>query len=77
MTAQQTEMQEEKMMKIVVDRGRCTGIGICESMAPETFEVGDDGALLLLTEEVQNSHLEAMELAVRSCPAAALRIENV
>ncbi|MEP6631669.1 MAG: ferredoxin [Lapillicoccus sp.] len=38
-------------VRIVVDRGRCSGMGICESLAPEHFEVGDDGVMRLLREE--------------------------
>ena len=35
-------------MKVVVDFAKCTGLGICESMAPEFFEVNDEGQLELL-----------------------------
>ena len=38
-------------MKITVDRVKCTGLGICESLAPNVFEVDDDGDLVLLTDE--------------------------
>lgn len=59
---------------VVVDRSRCSGIGICESLAPEIFEVGDDGSLSLLRERVETRTL--VEEAVLSCPAAALAIEE-
>lgn len=61
-------------MKIIVDRGRCTGIGICESIAPDHFEVGDDGTLVLLKENVSEEERELVEEAVRSCPAKALKL---
>src|SRR4030088_2666238 len=32
-------------MRIVVDRDRCTGLGMCEAEAPDLFEVQDDGTL--------------------------------
>jgi ferredoxin len=32
-------------MKIRVDRNKCSGIGLCEAMSPDFFEV-DDGGLL-------------------------------
>lgn len=60
-------------MKIVVDRGRCTGIGICESIAPDVFEVGDDGALVVLRQQVIDGG-ELVAEAVRSCPAMALTL---
>jgi ferredoxin len=61
-------------MKIKVDRGRCTGIGICESVAPDYFEVGDDGVLVLLREHADDSQRAEVEDAVRACPALALSI---
>ncbi|MGW6954122.1 ferredoxin [Streptomyces chartreusis] len=63
-------------MKIIVDRGRCTGIGICESVAPDHFEVDGDGALHLLVAEPDEADAALLGEAVRSCPALALSIEN-
>ena len=60
-------------MKVVVDRLRCTGIGNCEAIAPHVFEVGDDGSLTVLAEDVDDSDDEVAE-AVRSCPAQALSL---
>jgi ferredoxin len=59
--------------RIHVDRARCTGIGICESIAPAVFEVDDDGTLVLSAETVQHD-LETVEEAVKSCPAMALTL---
>ncbi|WP_431972376.1 ferredoxin [Nocardia sp. bgisy134] len=58
-------------MKISVDRSRCTGIGICESIAPEVFEVDDDGTLRLLSDGPIDARVER---AVHSCPALALSL---
>ena len=33
-------------MRIEVDLGKCTGHGICESIAEDVFEVSDDGTVL-------------------------------
>lgn len=59
---------------IVVDRARCTGIGICESIAPDHFEVGDDGVLILLRAGFDDADRADVETAVRSCPAKALAL---
>jgi ferredoxin len=64
-------------MKIIVDRERCTGIGICESIAETHFEVGDDGGMALLRDDIADAYREEVELAVRSCPALALSIRAV
>jgi len=63
-------------MDIHVDRGRCTGIGMCESVAPDFFEVLDDGSLVLHRADVPESDIALVEDAVRSCPAAALSLQS-
>lgn len=63
-------------MKCVVDYGKCTGLGICESLAPLFFEVDDDGDLVLLKEEITEDELQHVEEAVAGCPTEALSIER-
>ena len=63
-------------MKIIVDRTKCTGLGICESLAPGVFEVDEDGDLVLLTDEVPEGGLDSVEEAVAGCPTEALRLER-
>jgi ferredoxin len=63
-------------MKVVVDFAKCTGLGICESMAPEFFEVNDAGALELLKADLTEDELQSVEEAVSGCPTEALRIER-
>ncbi|KAA0080102.1 ferredoxin [Mycolicibacterium sp. P9-64] len=63
-------------MKVIVDFVKCTGLGICESMAPDIFEVNDDGQLVLLKEDITDDELQAVEEAVAGCPTEALRIER-
>lgn len=63
-------------MKVTVDFNKCTGLGICESMAPEFFEVNDEGTLELLKEDITEDELQSVEEAVAGCPTEALRIER-
>jgi ferredoxin len=63
-------------MKVRVDFAKCTGLGICESMAPNIFEVNDDGKLLLLKDDITDDELQSVEEAVTGCPTEALRIER-
>ncbi|MBK1787308.1 ferredoxin [Prauserella cavernicola] len=62
-------------MRITVDRNKCTGLGICESLAPDVFEINDDGELVL-TAEVPDGQLDDVEAAVSGCPTEALRLEQ-
>jgi ferredoxin len=63
-------------MKVTVDFTKCTGLGICESMAPNIFEVGHDGKLVLLKDDITDDELQSVEEAVAGCPTEALRIER-
>lgn len=62
------------MKCVTVDFDKCTGLGICESLAPDFFEVNDDGELLVLKEEIGDADLQEVEEAVNGCPTEALRI---
>lgn len=61
-------------MRIVVDYNRCTGLGICESLAPELFEVDESGDLVVLDERVSQDQLDCARQAVEGCPTEALRL---
>lgn len=63
-------------MKIVLDESKCSSLGMCESVAPEFFEVGDDGALTLLNPQPPADKRTLMEEAVAACPTGALRLEG-
>ncbi len=61
-------------MRVEVDLGRCTGHGICESIAEDVFEVQDDGTVRIAGDKQPESDRERMQRAVTQCPAAALRL---
>jgi ferredoxin len=62
------------VMRVEVDLAKCTGHGICESIAEDVFEVQDDGSVLIVAPERPESDRERMRQAVTQCPAAALRL---
>lgn len=61
-------------MKILLDRPRCEGHGLCEEAAPGLMHLDDDGELVLDHEEVDGDLLAAANSAIRVCPVAALRL---
>jgi ferredoxin len=63
-------------MKVEVDLDKCTGHGICESIAEDVFEVQDDGSVLIHDAERPESDRTRMRQAVTQCPAAALRLSD-
>ena len=61
-------------MRVEVDLDKCTGHGICESIADDVFELQDDGSVTILVHERPESDRGRMQQAVTQCPAAALRL---
>lgn len=63
-------------MKISYDVTRCCSSGMCESFAPDVFEVDDDGALQILDLTPAEELRGPVEMAVASCPTEALRLDE-
>ncbi|HWD05788.1 MAG TPA: ferredoxin [Amycolatopsis sp.] len=63
-------------MKITVDRSKCTALGICESVAPDLFEVQDDGSLTIIDDRPGAEFRQAALDAVEGCPTGALLVEE-
>lgn len=61
-------------MRIVVDRDKCTGLGMCEAEAPDLFEIDDEGTLVVLDERPAEERRAALRAAVEACPTEALSI---
>ncbi len=63
-------------MKVEVDRDACEANAVCAGLVPEVFEVDDEDELHILKAEVPADLADAVRHAVRSCPKAALRLEE-
>jgi ferredoxin len=63
-------------MRIVLDESKCSSLGMCESVAPDFFEVGDDGALAVLDSTPGDEHRALLEEACAACPTGALSLED-
>ena len=61
-------------MRITVDRDRCEGLGMCEAMAHEFFEVDDDEVMHVLDESPAQEHRAKVHAAVEACPVLALSL---
>lgn len=63
-------------MKIIVDRNKCSSIGLCEATASDIFQIGPDGALHILMDDVPAERRIDLEQACENCPTQALSIEE-
>ena len=62
------------MKRIVVDWDLCEANGVCEAMAPDSFEIDDDDMMQVLNDEVTPDNEERVQRAVAGCPKSALSI---
>jgi ferredoxin len=63
-------------MKIIVDKSKCSSIGLCEATAADIFEIGADGALHILMADIGEDRRTDLEQACENCPTQALSIED-
>jgi ferredoxin len=61
-------------MKIKVDFDLCESNALCESLAPEVFELDDDDFLEVKTDETTPENIDAVKRAVAACPRAAISL---
>lgn len=63
-------------MKVQVNSEICAGFGICTGIAPDIFELHDDGYAIVLVSEVAPEDEDAMRRAESQCPARAISISG-
>ena len=64
-------------MRIILDRSKCDGLGMCEAEAPDLFEVRDDGSLTIFDLTPADDRRDEVEAACDACPTQALSIAEV
>jgi len=63
-------------VKVEVDSDSCEANAVCAGLVPEVFEVDDEDQLHILLPEIPPGLADGVRHAVRSCPKAALRLEE-
>lgn len=58
-------------MKNSIDKNLCIGCGICVSIAPESFKLGDDGKAEAI--EPSGDDQTKIQEAIDSCPVSAIK----
>lgn len=64
------------MAVVKADPSACQGYANCVMAAPEYFDLGDDGVVIVTHAEVPESDRAHVEAAVNSCPVSALRLDE-
>lgn len=63
-------------MKVHVNPEICAGFGICLGIAPEVFELHDDGYAIVLVSEVTPGDEDAVQRAESQCPSRAITLSD-
>ncbi|GLW62429.1 ferredoxin [Actinomadura rubrobrunea] len=63
-------------MRVRVDPLVCEANAVCVGLAPDVFDLTDDDELRILLPEVPPEQADRVRHAVRSCPKAALTLEE-
>lgn len=64
------------MAVVKADLSLCQGYGNCVIEAPDIFDLGDEGTVVVLRQWIDESERRRAEEAARSCPVSALSIED-
>ena len=59
-------------MKVKVNPDVCIGCGACQAIAPDVFEISDDGIAQEISEEVKEEFVEDATDAKEGCPVNAI-----
>lgn len=63
-------------MKVTVDYDKCVSSGSCVAVAPEVFELRDDGFLYVIQDEPGEELRGAVTEAAELCPTGAITVEG-
>ncbi|MDT5076138.1 MAG: ferredoxin [Mycobacterium sp.] len=60
--------------RVVFDRSKCASMGLCEMVAPDMFQLDDDGVMTVQSEVVDASRRAEMEAVAMGCPTQSLHV---
>jgi ferredoxin len=61
-------------MKVLIDRSRCTGNARCNAVAPELFDLDDDGYVVQSEVSVPSGLEDRARNAANSCPEQVITV---
>lgn len=61
-------------MKVELDPEACLGCGLCETIAPQVFRLGDEGFAVILLDIVEEQYRDLVQQAADECSEDAISI---
>lgn len=68
--------QGSETMTVEVDQDLCIAAGRCVAVAPEVFDVDEDGFVVLLQKRPESAQLNSAHTAALVCPARAIYLST-
>jgi ferredoxin len=68
---------ETAKFRVVADRSRCCGYGLCAAICPSIYKLDDDGLVYLDSDRVPVELEEEAREAAAACPAEAIWLEAI
>ena len=59
-------------MKVKVNSDACIGCGACTAIAPDVFEINDEGISEAMVNEVTEDEVDNVKEVIESCPTGAI-----
>jgi ferredoxin len=66
--------QWRNSMRVFVDPDLCMGCGVCESIAPDIFVLGDELHAKVILDPISDKYLFVIEEAIAECPEVAIKL---
>ncbi len=63
-------------MPVALNAELCIGSGSCEDLAPQVFQMGDEGVVTVVDPNPPSDLVEAVEQAALNCPTAAITVTD-
>ena len=77
MTAQNSTSSLQTTFRVVADRSRCCGYGLCAQVCPQVYKLDADGLVYLDSDIVPAGLEEEAREGAAACPAEALIVEPI
>ena len=63
-------------MRVVIDYGLCEGHGRCAMLAPQVFDLDEEGRGMVRFDQVPAEFEDDARLAVDNCPESAISVSD-
>ncbi len=62
------------MKKVVINKDKCLGCGMCVRIESDVFDFDDDGLAKVNNDNINDDNKENVNNAIDSCPVAAIEV---